>query len=180
MIIEEKTISSEMIYQGSIINLRKDKVSLDGEKTSFREIVEHKGGVGIAAITKEGKMVLVKQYRKAAESALFEIPAGKLDKVGDDPISAARRELKEETGYKAENLTMLASFYTSVGFSNEMIYLFYASDLEPGEPCPDENENIQTFLFDIKELKEMIISGEICDAKTIIAILMVENQKVVK
>ncbi len=175
MVIEEKTISSEMIYQGSIINLRKDKVSLDGDKTSFREIVEHKGGVGIAAITKEGKMVLVKQYRKAAEKALFEIPAGKLDKAGDEPISAAIRELKEETGYKAENLTLLTSFYTSVGFSDEIIYLFYANDLEPGEPCPDENEHIESFLFDIAELKEMIRNGKICDAKTIIAILMVEN-----
>ena len=174
--MDEKTISSEMIYQGSIINLRKDTVIINGEKQAFREIVEHRGGVGIAAIDPEGKMVLVRQYRKAAEDVLLEIPAGKLDVDDEEPINAACRELQEETGYMAINMQHMTSFYTSVGFSDEIIHLYFADKLVAGAPCPDENEHIEAFSYDIEELKEMIRNGGIKDAKTIIAILMAEGR----
>ena len=173
--MEEKTISSQRIYEGSIINLRRDKVSLSEDRHSFREIVEHKGGVAVAAINSDGKMVLVRQYRKAIEKVLYEVPAGKMDKVDEDSLEAIKRELKEETGYTAGNMVHLTSFYTSVGFSNEIIHLYYATDLVSGEPCPEENEDIETSLHSISELTQMIKAGDIQDAKTIIAILMAQQ-----
>ncbi|MGI6727524.1 MAG: NUDIX hydrolase [Anaerovoracaceae bacterium] len=170
MIFEEKTISSEMLYEGKILNLRKDKVLAAGGQESYREIVEHRGGVTLAAITNEGKMVMVKQYRKAAERAILEAPAGLIDK-GEEPLHAARRELKEETGYTAEKMEYLSSFYSSVGYSEEIIYLYLATGLLPGETEFDSNEAIEIFEYDLNELKEMVLKGQIEDAKTIIAIL---------
>lgn len=174
MVFEEKTISSERIYEGAILNLRKDKVHVKNEGTSYREIVEHNGGVAIAALTDEGKMVLVKQFRKAAGQVVLEVPAGKIEKGEDDYALAALRELREETGYTAENLEHMSSFYSSIGYSTEMIHLYFATGLTPGETDFDDNEAIDIFEYDIEDLREMIDSGEIKDAKTIIAIVLAE------
>lgn len=174
MIVEEKTISSERIYEGTILNLRKDKVEVKDGKTSYREIVEHNGGVALAAITSEGKMVLVKQFRKAAEKAVLEVPAGKIEK-GEDHRLTASRELKEETGYTAGKIEFITSFYSSIGYSTEVIYLYLATDLSPGETEFDENEAIDIMEYELAELKRMIFSNEIEDAKTIAAILLVES-----
>ena len=174
MVVEEKTISSERIYEGRILNLRKDKVSVKDNKTSYREIVEHNGGVALAAITPEGKMVMVKQYRKAAEKAILEVPAGKIEK-GEDHRLTAERELKEETGYSAEKIEFITSFYSSIGYSTEVIYLYLATGLTPGETDFDDNESIEILEYDLPELKKMIFSGEIEDAKTLAAILLVES-----
>ena len=168
MTFEEKTISSEMIYEGRIINLRKDKVTVVNG-TSYREIVEHNGGAVLAAITDEGRMVMVRQYRKPAGKVMFEVPAGKID-PGEDPIVTAGRELKEETGYTAGDIRYLARFYTSVGYSEEVLYLYLCRDLEPGETDFDENEALDIEERDIEELHEMVMRGEIDDAKTLIAI----------
>jgi ADP-ribose pyrophosphatase len=173
MVVEEKTISSEMIYEGRILNLRKDKVLVKDGKTSYREIVEHNGGVALAAVTPEGKMVMVRQYRKAAEKAVLEVPAGKIEK-GEDNRLTAERELKEETGYSAGRIEHITSFYSSIGYSTEVIYLYYATDLTPGETEFDDNEAIEILEYDIPELKRMVLSGEIEDSKTIAAILLVE------
>lgn len=174
MIVEEKTISSEMIYEGRILNLRKDKVHVKDNKTSYREIVEHNGGVALAAVTPGGKLVMVRQYRKAAEKAVLEVPAGKIEKDEDHRLTA-ERELKEETGYSAGKIEYITSFYSSIGYSTEVIYLYYATDLTPGETNFDDNESIEILEYDLKEMKEMIFSGEIEDAKTIAAILLVES-----
>lgn len=174
MVFEEKTISSERIYEGRILSLRKDKVSVKDGKTSYREIVEHNGGVALAAVTPEGKMVMVRQYRKAAGKAILEVPAGKIEK-GEDHRLTAERELKEETGYSAGKIEHITSFYTSIGYSTEVIYLYYASDLTPGETDFDDNEAIEVLEYDLPELKKMVFSGEIEDAKTIAAILLVES-----
>lgn len=170
MTFEETTISSRMIYEGRILNLRLDQVTtINGE--SAREIVEHSGGVTIAAITDDNKMVMVKQYRKAAEKVVLEAPAGKLD--GDEePLAAARRELKEETGYEAGRIEKLTSFYASVGYSTERLHLFLATDLIQGEPAFDENEAIDIHEIDLGELKQAVMRGEIEDSKTIAAIMM--------
>ena len=122
MIVEEKTISSEMIYEGAILNLRKDLVHVKDNKTSYREIVEHNGGVALVAITNDGKLVMVKQYRKAAEKAVLEVPAGKIEKNEDRRLTA-ERELKEETGYTAKNIEFLTYFYTSIGILQSFIYI---------------------------------------------------------
>lgn len=174
MIVEEKTISSEMIYEGRILNLRKDKVQVKDNKTSYREIVEHNGGVALAAVTPEGKMVMVRQYRKAAEKAVLEVPAGKIEKDEDHRLTA-ERELREETGYSAGKIEHITSFYSSIGYSTEVIYLYYATELTPGETDFDDNESIEILEYDLKELKEMVFSGAIEDAKTIAAILLVES-----
>lgn len=174
MVVEEKTISSERIYEGRILNLRKDKVSVKDNKTSYREIVEHNGGVALAAVTPEGKMVMVRQYRKAAEKAVLEVPAGKIEKDEDHRLTA-ERELKEETGYSAGKIEYITSFYSSIGYSTEVIYLYYATDLTPGETDFDDNEAIEILEYDLPELKRMVLSGEIEDAKTIAAILLVES-----
>ena len=114
MTFEEKTISSERIYEGAIINLRRDEVTVQNG-TSYREIIEHNGGAVLAAVTDEGKMVMVRQYRKPAGRVMLEVPAGKIDS-GEEPLSAAIRELKEETGYTATEVKFMTSFYPSVGY----------------------------------------------------------------
>ncbi len=171
MTFEERTISSEMIYEGAILNLRKDKVTVVNGKTSYREIVEHKGGVALAAVTKDKKMVLVRQFRKAAGKVVLEAPAGKIE-TKEDPKLTAVRELKEETGYTAKKIEHITSFYSSIGYSEEVIHLYYATDLSPGETDFDDNEALDVVEYDISVLKQMVIKGEIEDGKTIAAILI--------
>ena len=168
MTFEEKTLSSERIYEGKIINLRKDKVTVV-HGTSYREIVEHNGGAVLLTVTDEGKMIMIRQYRKAAGKVMFEVPAGKID-PGEDPLATAGRELKEETGYTAGSIKYLCRFYPSVGFSEECLYLYLCTDLKAGETDFDENEAIDMEEWDIADLHAMVRRGEIDDAKTLIAI----------
>ena len=176
MVYEEKTISSEILYKGKILNLRKDKIFAVGEQISHREIIEHNGGVALAAITDEGKMVLVRQFRKAAEKVILEVPAGKID-PGEDPFHSAVRELKEETGYTAEKIEHLTSFYSSVGYSEEIIHLYMATGLTPGETEFDSNEALEILEYDLDSLKKMVLDGKIEDGKTIAAILIAAAKK---
>lgn len=171
MTFEEKTLESQRIYEGTIINLRRDKVTVQNG-TSYREIVEHNGGAVLAALTAEGKLVMVRQFRKPAERVMLEVPAGKID-AGETPMQAAVRELKEETGYTAGNVKHLLSFYPSVGYSQEQLHLYLCTDLTAGETCFDENEAIDIEKMEVELLFNMVQSGQIQDAKTVIAILMV-------
>lgn len=171
MTYEETTISSERIYEGKILNLRRDKVYTVGDKVSYREIVEHTGGVTLAAITDDGKMVMVNQYRKAAGKVVLEAPAGKME-VGEDPRTTALRELKEETGYTAERMEHLTSFYSSIGYSEEVLHLYLATGLIPGETEFDDSEAIDIEEYDLGELKQMVLDGRIEDGKSIAAILI--------
>ena len=172
MTFEEKTLKSEKIYKGAIINLRRDKVTVQGG-TSYREIIEHNGGAVIAALTEDKKLVMVRQYRKPADKVMLEVPAGKID-PGEKPLEAAVRELKEETGYTAEKVEFLTQFYPSVGYSEEVLYLYLCTGLTPGETNFDENEAIDIEEVELDRLFKMAMSGEIDDAKTLIAILMVK------
>lgn len=169
MIFEEKTMKSEKIYEGKILNLRVDTVELPDKKYSKREIVEHPGGVGIITITNDNSLVLVKQYRKAIEDFLWEIPAGKLE-VNEEPRETAIRELREETGYEANKLTYITEFYTSPGYCNEKIHLFFAEELIEIESHPDPGEFIEKTIVSLDDLLKMLDRGEIVDSKTIIAI----------
>jgi len=171
MTFEEKTISSRMIYEGKILNLRKDVVEVVGNKTSEREIIEHNGGVTLSAVTGDGKMVMVRQFRKAAGRTILEAPAGKREK-DEDPLETAARELKEETGYTATDIKFLTKFYSSVGYSEEIIYIYLCTGLVPGETAFDDNEAIDIVEMEMDELYRMAVNGEIEDAKTIIAILL--------
>ncbi len=173
MTFEEKTVKSERIYEGAIINLRRDTVTVMNG-TSQREIIEHNGGAVLAAITDEGKMVMVRQYRKAANRVMLEVPAGKID-PGEAPEKTAARELKEETGYTPENVKFLMKFYPSVGYSQEILYLYLCTGLKAGETDFDENEAIDIEEYEIDTLYRMAMDGDIEDGKTIIAILTVKK-----
>ncbi|CAK7016224.1 NUDIX hydrolase [Tissierella carlieri] len=169
MVFEEKTMKSDKLYEGKLLNLRVDTVEIPDKKYSKREIVEHPGGVAVIPVTDDNSIILVKQYRKAVERFLLEVPAGKLE-LNEEPRETAVRELKEETGYEAKKLEYLLEFYTSPGFSNEKIYLFLATDLVEGEPTPDVGEFIETVKYNIEDLIKMVERGEITDSKTIIGI----------
>ena len=171
MTFEEKTISSEMIYEGKILNLRRDLVEVKDGGTSYREIIEHSGGVAVAAVTDDNQMILVRQYRKAAEQDILEIPAGRREDQ-EDPLVAAMRELREETGYTARKFSHLTSFYATIGYCTEVIHVYLATGLTPGETDFDEHEAIEMETYPIDELKQMIFDGEIVDGKTITAILL--------
>lgn len=171
---EEKTMKSDKLYEGKIVNLRIDTVELPDKKYSKREIVEHPGGVAVIPVTEDNKLVLVKQFRKPVERFLYEIPAGKLE-INEEPRETAVRELKEETGYTANKLSYLYEFYTSPGFSNEKIYLFLGEDLVEGEAEPDSGEFIESESIAIEDLLKMIDRGEILDAKTIMGIYIAEQ-----
>ncbi len=169
MIFEEKTMKSDKIYEGKLLNLRVDTVEIPDKKYSKREIVEHPGGVAVIPVASDNSIILVKQYRKAIERFLLEIPAGKLE-LNEEPRETAIRELKEETGYEAKKIEYLLEFYTSPGFSNEKIYLFLATDLIEGEATPDSGEFIEMEKYNIDDLIKMVERGEIIDSKTIIGI----------
>ncbi|TJX61439.1 NUDIX hydrolase [Soehngenia saccharolytica] len=165
----EKTMKSERIYDGKILNLRVDTVELPDKKYSKREIVEHPGAVAIIAINENKEMIMIRQYRKAIDKILLEIPAGKLE-LNEEPIESAKRELKEETGYTADKIEYVMEFYTSPGFSNEKIYLFLAQGLTEGEQELEVGEYIDVEKYSLDELMKMIKLGEIVDSKTIIGI----------
>lgn len=173
---EEKTLSSEAIYEGKMISLRVEEVQLPDGNLAKRELVKHPGAVAIIALTEEGKLVLVEQYRKALERTLIEIPAGKID-FGEAPEVTAVRELEEETGYGAKEFTYIQSFATSPGFADEIIHLYLAQELfEIEEPAlGDEDEFIGLLEVTIEEAGEMVASGQIFDAKTAFAVLYVKN-----
>lgn len=173
----EKTLNSQMVYDGRIVKVYKDDVELaDGHK-SFREVVRHSGGVVIIAFKDKNTILLVKQYRYPIAKTVLELPAGKLEK-GEDPFEAAKRELEEETGYCANKWTDLGYINTSPGFSDEKLYLYLAQDLEFTQCHPDEGEIIQAIKYKYEDVLEMIENGEINDAKTICGIMRADMKRV--
>lgn len=172
---EEKRISSQRIYEGAILNLRKDTVTAP-KGTAYREIVEHNGAVAIVPVTEEGKLVMVRQFRYPSGKILLEIPAGKIDKGETDPEKTARRELKEETGYTAETLHYLGQLNPSVAYTEEVIHLYAATGLTPGEPEFDDDEDLEILEYDYRDAYEMAASGKLVDAKTVAAIFMAKEQ----
>lgn len=171
---EEKTLCRQDIFKGHVIDVKCDTVTLpQNAGTAKRELVFHNGGVAVLAITSEHKMILVKQFRKALEKVIYEIPAGKLEKgEAADPQAAMCRELEEETGMSAAKIRKLTEFYTAPGFCNEILHLYKAEELTKLEHprAQDDDENIVLYEVTLAEAKEMVQSGEISDAKTIIAI----------
>lgn len=170
---EEKTISSEVVFDVKVIHVRKDKVLCPNGKESFREIVDHHGGVGVLAFH-EGKIALVKQFRYAYKEELYEMPAGKLEK-GEDPSEGGRRELEEEVGYVADKYEYLGKMYPSCGYTNEIIYLYKAENLRKTHTHLDEDEFVEVYWFTLDEIKKMVKSGQIVDAKTICALYLLDS-----
>lgn len=174
MVFKEKTLESSYIYKGKILNLRRDLVSVKNGNTSYREIVEHSGAVGIVCVDKDKKVILVKQYRKAVSEVLLEIPAGKIE-GREQPFYCALRELKEETGIIPEELIFLGEFYLSAGFSSEKMYLYFCNVKEEGLQNLDEDEDIEIERIDFDKLVNMVNENEIPDAKTCIGVLLSKN-----
>ncbi len=147
-----------------------DLLTYDSGNGGRREVVIHNGGAVVVPVKDDGKIILVKQFRYPLQEFLYELPAGKLDE-GEDPQSCAARELKEETGYSSNQLEMLGSIYTTPGFCTEELFLFLARNLESGGFNREEGEHgMEVFEFSLEQIKEMITSGEIKDAKTICGI----------
>lgn len=166
----EETVNTKEIFEGRIVKLRVDDVKLPNGKISTREIVEHPGGVAVIAINDNRKIVMVKQFRKPVNEALLEIPAGKLE-YDESPELCAKRELLEETGYQAINIKHLITFYTTPGFSNEKMHLYFAKDLLKSNSNTDEDEFLEVYEYTPEELIRMVLTNEIKDSKTIVAIL---------
>ena len=169
MIFEEKTISSEIVYEGPVFRVRKHRVETVGGE-SVRDVVEHTGGAIMVAVTDEGKILIERQYRKALESDLLELPAGKAD-PNEDPVVTAVRELKEETGYTAGDVKHLVTFYPTCGYSNELLHIYLCREITPGEKHWDADECIELTEMTPDEIIEKIGTGEIKDGKTMIGIL---------
>ncbi|MDO4868815.1 MAG: NUDIX hydrolase [Bacillota bacterium] len=176
MIFKEELISSERIYEGKILNLRRDKVTaIQGE--AYREIIEHNGAVAMVAINDNDDIVLVRQFRYAVGRPVLEIPAGKIDKGEMDPLGAAVRELKEETGYTAGSIKLLGKINVSVAYSLEVIYLYLMTDLTAGEQQLDEDEAVEVIEMPFDEAYDMAARGELVDAKTLAALMMAKEQR---
>lgn len=166
----EKTISSDRIYEGRVINFRVDTVELPDGGTATRELVEHPGGVGIVAIDKDENVVLVEQFRKPYDKMILEIPAGKMER-GENPELCGRRELEEEAGCTAGRFEFLGECYPSVGYTDEIIRIFLATDLAETAQNLDDDEFLNVRRVPVREMLKRIMNNEIADAKTVIGIL---------
>ena len=177
MNLTEKTKSSEYIYKGRIINLRRDVAILPDGSEAGREVIEHNGGVCVLPLTENNEIIFVRQFRYPYMTELLEIPAGKRDSKDEDPLTCGKRELKEETGAESDNFVFLGELYPSPGYVGEIIYMYYADGLRYGETCPDEDEFLDLVKIPFDKAVEMVINGEIKDAKTQSAILKVSHLK---
>jgi ADP-ribose pyrophosphatase len=167
----ERVIASRRIHEGRICNLREDTVELANGRTAYREIVEHAPVVAIVPLDENGEVILVRQYRLAAEEALLEVPAGLVDE-GEDLEAAAQRELQEETGYRAATLSRLGGFFVSPGFCTEFIHIYLARGLSESPLDGDEDEDIVVERVLLAEAVRLVESGAIKDAKSVAGILL--------
>ena len=170
----EVRLASERIFDGKILSVRVDTVSLQGGREAIREVVEHKAACVVVPLDDDGNVVLVRQYRHAVTRVLVEAPAGIVED-SESPEACAQRELQEETGYAASDFTKLGSFWPSPGFCDEVMHAFLAKGLVPRSLPADEDENIEVVRYPLVRVVEMVRSGEIRDAKTIVAVLLASS-----
>lgn len=168
---EEKLTSSELIFDGKVLHVYKDNITLPNGAPAFREYIKHIGAVCVVALTDDNEVICVRQFRYANASVILEIPAGKLDFKEEDPREAAIRELREETGAVCKDMTYLGVYLSSPAILDEKIHMFLAQGLEFGETDPDEDEFIETVKIPIDTLVEMIMRGEVPDGKTQAAVM---------
>ena len=170
---EEKRVSSTDIFDGFILHLKKDTVTLPDGKEAFREYIRHVGAVCVVPLTDEGEVVCVKQYRYPLGEVTLEIPAGKLNSKDEDRDEAILRELREETGAVCSSLTYMGKFVPSPAILDECIHMYLAEGLEFGETDPDEDEFLDIVKIPIDQLARDIVDGKIIDGKTQAAIMRV-------
>ena len=171
----ETKVSSELLYDGKVIRVFRDIIRLPSGKEAFREYNRHVGAVCIIPVTDEGDVICVRQFRYAIGKDIIEIPAGKLDSPDEDPLLAALRELREETGATCERITYLGEYLGSPAILDERIHMYMAEGLSFGEDDPDEDEFIESLRIPLSQLVDMVMRGEIPDGKTQIAALRAEK-----
>ncbi len=178
MNLSEKTLEKTTLFNGKILNLRRDTALLPNGETAIREVVEHSGGVCVAAIDENGNVLLVKQFRYPYSELLLEIPAGKREtKDNADPLTCGKRELEEETGAVADTYMHLGELYPTPAYCNEIIYMFAAKNLTFTKQKLDKDEFLDVVKMPLNTAVEMVLSNEIKDAKTQIAILKLKALK---
>lgn len=169
--LREETLSSEDIFDGVILHVKRDRIRLPNGDTSTREVIRHVGAVCVIPVTEKNEVIVERQYRYPFDTVVTEIPAGKLDSRQEDRLSAAKRELREETGYTADEWIDLGGFYPAVAYSDEYITMYLARGLHQGDRELDEDEFLNVVKVPIEELIDDVMSGKIPDSKTQTAIL---------
>ena len=176
----EKKISSEPVFDGCLLHVFKDEVELPNGHKAIREWIKHPGASAVIPLLPDNQIILVRQFRYPVGKVTLEVPAGKLDIAGEDPVECAKRELSEETGYSAGKIWKLTTIATTVGFTDEYIHLFAASDLTAGKIHPDSDEFINAVKVPLIAAVQMVESGKIFDAKSAVAILLLAKQVFLK
>ena len=170
MLMPEKTLSTQQIYQWRAVNVRVDTIQkADGKKTT-REVVEHSDCVAVVVLDEQGNVLLVRQFRHPVGKSLLEIPAGGID-LGEEPVDSVRRELQEEIGYFPHKIEELGGFYSVPGYGTEYLHCFVATDLAPSRLVAEDTDDIELVRVSAEEIPRLITSGEICDAKSIAGLL---------
>ena len=167
----EKKKTSECVFDGVILHVERDRVELPNGNEAVREVIRHIGAVCIVPVTEDGLVVMERQFRYPLNEVITEIPAGKLDYKDEDRLAAAKRELREETGYTAEEWTDMGIYYPAAAYSDERITMYLATKLRKGKRNLDEDEFLDVDLVPIEKLVDLIMSGKITDGKTQVAIL---------
>ena len=170
MDLTEKTLERNVLYQGAIVTLRRDRARLPDGRETFREVVEHPGGVAIVPLHDDNTVTLVRQFRYPFQQVMTELPAGKLDR-GEDHRVCALRELEEETGLVPDDLTYLGCMRLSPGYSNEVLHIYLARGLHQGQAHPDEGEFLNVLRLPLRTLLDQVMTGELTDAKTVAGVL---------
>lgn len=173
--MKETCVSSEFLFDGRVVHLYRDQIALPDGRPAMREYVRHIGAVCVLPLFSDGTVACVRQYRYPRAEILTEIPAGKLDSPDEDRAEAALRELREETGCRCGKLTHLGRIYTSPAILDEVIEMYLAEDLTEGETDPDEDEFLSTVRIPLSRLVDMVMAGEIPDAKTQAAVMRVNE-----
>ena len=172
--LKESTISTTVVYKGDFLDVRQDEVLLPNGETAAREWINHPGAVVIVPILPNGEIALIKQFRYAAGSEFIELPAGKLD-AGEDPEECALRELEEEVGYRANKIKFLANIHPAIGFTNEIMGVFLAENLEKTEHNRDNDEFLELVPTTLTEALNLVWENKITDVKSIIGLLWLKK-----
>lgn len=171
-----KVKKSDIIFKGFVFDIKVDQIEYNSGNEGIREVILHNGGAVVLPITKDGKVVLVKQYRYPFDEFMYELPAGKLEK-NEDPKKCATRELTEETGYTSDKVSFLGKIYTSPGFCDEILYIYLAENLVAGDHDREEGEDgMEVFELTIEEIDKMMAEGKIVDGKTISGLYFYKNR----
>lgn len=171
-----KRVDRRLVYKGNILDVYEDDILTPNGKIAHWDFIGHKGAAAVVAVTDEGKLVMVRQYRNALDRETIELPAGARDYVGEPTLNCAVRELREETGYSAERVEYLMTLRTTIAYCDELIDIYVASGLKKGEQDLDEDEVVEVLEYDLEELCDMVYAGKLQDAKTVAAIMAYKNK----